>query len=571
MPISSHTLTRRELLGVIGTMSGGFAAAQLLGACSSPVPTQTASSPTTALGSKPLATLGVTLDGVMRASEPNPKRGGILKTAWGATTAHYDIHQGANAPVLVHMYNGLVTKNLADGLRTILPDLAKSWTISPDGRTYTFTLRDGVTFHDGTSFTSGDVAATFNRIISPPSGIVSIFKDDLSIVEKVTATDPLTAQFVLKSAWSPFLQVLSGSEMVIYSDKTLKDNNYDLRKVIAPGTGAFIFKDHKVGEKWTLARNPKYWNPDLPYVDGLELLNVPAWTDRGTAVLTGQADFSWNVSPQTWDEGKSHNDIGTSQIPCLNSHTAIINNQHKAFGDPRIRRAIHLAVSRQAMIKALATQEPVFVSRWMPYSSPYSTPRDEIEQMPGYRGDKTADIAEARRLMTEAGYPNGFDDVDMVTASVPQWAEINAPAFQDELKRTLNINSKIRVMERGLLSEEYKKGDFDMLQEAGFESSYIDPTPLWNACLKTGGSRNWSHYSNPPFDKVLDQINVESNDDKRKDLFKQGMDLLDGDPPFYLIGFCAHSPMWKSYVKGLALDNRLHVQWGRLDTVWLDK
>ena len=508
---------------------------------------------------------------MMKAPEPNPKRGGVLRTAWGATTAHTDIHQGGNNTVLIQLYDGLITKNLATGLRGFVPALATKWDVSPDGKVYTFSLREGVKFHDGTPFTSADVVATFTRIISPPSGVVSIYKDELAPVAGVDAPDAKTARFTLKNAWAPFIEVIASPSMIVYPKKALDENNGDLKKVIAPGTGPFVFKDHKVGEQWTFERNPNYWNPELPYVDRLEMLHVAAWNDRGAAVMTDQASFSWNVSPQLWEDAIKRSDLGGAQIPCLNSHTVMVNNTRKPFDDPRVRRAIHLAVSRQNMFQAISTQEPVFLSRWMPYASPFSPPNAELEKLPGYRADKDADIAEAKKLLAAAGYPEGFENVEIVTPSVAQWAEINTPAFQDELKKTLNIRAKIRLVERGVLSEEYKGGNWDMLLEGAFQSNYIDPTVLWTSHLRTGASINWSRYSNPKLDTIIDQLNVETDDAKRKALFGQGMDLLDENPPFYLIGFCAHSPLWQSYVKGMAMDKRLHVEWGRLDTVWIDK
>ena len=149
--------------------------------------------------------------------------------------------------------------------------------------------------------------------------------------------------------------------MIVYPKKALDENNGDLKKVIAPGTGPFVFKDHKVGEQWVFERNPSYWNPELPYVDRLEMLHVAAWNDRGAAVMTDQANFSWNVSPQLWEDAVKRSDLGGAQIPCLNSHTVMVNNTRKPFDDPRVRRAIHLAVSRQNMFKAISTQEPVFL------------------------------------------------------------------------------------------------------------------------------------------------------------------------------------------------------------------
>jgi peptide/nickel transport system substrate-binding protein len=114
---------------------------------------------------------------LLKAPEPNPKRGGTIKTAWGITTSNFDIHQGGTAAILTQMYNNLVRKNPADGLQTIIPELAERWEVTADGLRYTFFLRPDVRFHDGTPLSADDVVATFRRIIFPPEGITSPYKD----------------------------------------------------------------------------------------------------------------------------------------------------------------------------------------------------------------------------------------------------------------------------------------------------------------------------------------------------------------------------------------------------------
>ena len=148
-------------------------------------------------------------------------------------------------------------------------------------------------------------------------------------MSKVEATDPLTVKFTLQQPSAIFLLVLTDLTQAIYSKKTLDANNNDLRKVqVAPGTGPFMFKEYKEAEKWTLVKNPNYWNKDLPYLDTLELIHVAAWSDRGTAVLTGQADLSWNVSKETFDEGASEAGRDkTNRIGNFGAYQVIINTQ----------------------------------------------------------------------------------------------------------------------------------------------------------------------------------------------------------------------------------------------------
>jgi ABC-type transport system substrate-binding protein len=490
--------------------------------------------------------------------------------AFGITTSNFDIHQGAATHVLCQVYNNLVRFNLVDGLRSIVPDLATSWEVTEDGLTYTFTLREGVKFHDGADFSADDVVATFNRIMSPPEGVVIPMRNDLAMVSAVEAIDPLTVKMTLSSPRAYFLSLLAGTNMVIYSQGTLAANNNDLREMqVAPGTGAFKFVEHLTAEKWTFERNAEYWDTELPYIDGIEMIHVPAWSDRGTAVLTDQADLSWNVSAETWAEGESRTDIvQVNKLANFGAYWVLFNLNKEPFGDARVRRAVHLALSRQNMIKAFGTQEQMNLTRWIPYGDPFATAPDAIAQLPGYRENKTADLEEAKQLMAEAGFADGIKGVELLAAAGPQ-AELLGPAVQDMLARSLGIETEIRIIERAQLGEEEKNGNFTIVIDT-YGHGISDISPRANLWWRTGGSQNWSGYSNPDFDALLDQIDVEIDPATRQDLINQALDLLDQDPPWILIGYTWHLPMWRSKVKGLFLDQRAFVEWGRIETVWLD-
>jgi len=512
-------------------------------------------------------------DWMMTATEPNPKQGGILTTAWGMAPTHFDQHQGGGCAGCAMMYNGLVMWNVADGYHTIVPALATTWSVSDDGTVYTFNLREGVTFHDGTPFSAEDVVATFDRIINPPDNVsISGIREQLATVESVSAVDDLTVEFKLKNPTPFFLEVIAGDAMLVYAKKTLEENDYDLRGVtVPPGTGPFKFVEYIQGEKLVLEANADYWNPNLPYVDGVEMLHVAAWADRGTAVLTGQADISFNVSVDTWTEGSTRSELVTARAPCLNSHMVAINNTKAPFDNPLVRRAIHLAVDRQAIIDAFTpVWEPAFVSRWLPAASPFATPYEELLQMPGYRADKTEDIAEAKRLLTEAGYPDGFETTFTAWTEAAS-SEVAVPAFAELLRTSLNIRGNIEVIERPRTADVLSGGEFNLFKSDTYASPVLDPYPLWNTFLRTDASQNWSKYSNPDFDALLDQLAVETDATARKELVNQALDMLDENPPFFLIGFCAHSVMASQAVKGLDLANRAWSKFDRFETVWLDE
>ena len=559
----ARNVGRRAFLKI---MAAG-AAASALAACAAGAPAEQAApaaAPTAVPTPEP-----VTGGAGMMRPEGSPQRGGTLRTAFGVTMTHFDAHQGGGTHVLCHMYNNLVRNNLVDGLRTVIPDLAESWEVGEGGLSFTFHLRDGVNYHDGEAFSSADVVATFNRILDPPEGIISPMRANFTFVDSVEAVDDSTVQFNLNSPRPFFLNLLTPTNALIYSKKSLEENNYDMREVIAPGTGAFRFVDHLPAEKWVMERNPDYWDPELPYVDGLEMLHVPAWSDRGTAVLTDQADMSWNVAKETWDEGKNRPDsVQANQLANFGAYWVFINNRQAPFDDPRVRKAIHLAVSKQNMAAAFGTQELINITRWVPQGDPYATTPEELATMPGYRAEKDEDIATALQLMADAGYGDGLTGIELLAAAGPQ-GELLAPAFQDMLKRQLNIETEIRIVERALLGSEQQTGSYQlMVHTRGHGVS--DISPRGNLWWRTDGSQNFGGYSNPDFDTSLDDIDVELNVETRQGQIADAQNLLDENPPEYLVGYTYHLPMWNNRVQGLALDQRAFAEWGRVETVWID-
>jgi ABC-type transport system substrate-binding protein len=366
------------------------------------------------------------------------------------------------------------------------------------------------------------------------------------------------------------MAALAAPFSVVYSKKTLDANDQDLRGVIAPGTGPFLYEEYQQDERWILTRNPDYWNPELPYLDQLELLHVPAWSDRGTAVLTGQADFSWNVSRETFDAAQQRDDVTGTFTPAVGCYAVIINTEKEPLNDPRVRQAMFLVLNRQVLIDAYRTQENLVLTRWITHANEYAMPPETVAELPGYRADKTEDIATAQSLMAEAGYPDGFDGIELLSSSLPPHAEIMAPAILDMLSSALNISASIRVTERSLLLEEQANGNFDLVLDTP-TIAISDFSAVGNLYFKTGGSQNFGGYSNPEFDDLLHAADQELDPARRSDILRQIEDVLDQDPPWLLVSWGTHMPLWQSYVKGLNMEERTHSVWGALDTAWLDQ
>src|SRR5215468_6229368 len=181
---------------------------------------------------------------MLKAPEANAKHGGTLRYGVLSAPAHFDVHQSgtvSNMAAQGPMYDNMIRRHPLD-CQTIIPDLAQSWEITPDGKTYTFFLRQGVQFHDGADFTADDVHATFSRIIFPPKGFSSPRTPLFSAVEAINVRGPHTIEFKLREARPKdfMLGAFASGWNIIVRKKTLEENNYSLRTVEAfPGTGPF--------------------------------------------------------------------------------------------------------------------------------------------------------------------------------------------------------------------------------------------------------------------------------------------------------------------------------------------
>src|SRR5204862_1807199 len=216
----------------------------------------------------------------LAASEPNPKRGGVLRVGLTNRPPHFDVHQSGtfnNLGAQACMFDNLIRRDPRDSGKTIVPDLAHSWEIAKDGKTYTFHLRKGVQFHDGAELTAEDVKATFDRIAKPPQG-VSIPRSVLfAAVESITAPDKYTVQFKLSAPRPPdfIMGAIASGWNGIVRKKTLDDNQGNLRRVVdIPGTGPFKSKRRVENEVWVMEKHPNDWNKGLPYLDGIEFYHA---------------------------------------------------------------------------------------------------------------------------------------------------------------------------------------------------------------------------------------------------------------------------------------------------------
>jgi peptide/nickel transport system substrate-binding protein len=361
----------------------------------------------------------------LAAPEPNPKSGGVLRYGITMRPPHFDIHQSGtinNLGSQACMFDNLIRRDPRDSGKTIIPDLAHSWEIAEDGKTYTFFLRKGVLFHDGAELTSEDVKATFDRIAKPPQGINIPRSILFKTVSEINARDKYTVEFKLSEPRPPnfIMSAIASGWNVIVRKKTLEDNNYNLRKVeIYPGTGPFKSVRRVENEIWVMQKNPNYWNKGLPYLDGIEFYHaLPFSTELGSAILSGRVDYIRITDPVTARKAKATPGLSTTAFNQSVIQATWVNAKRKPFDDPRVRRALHLVLDRPALVDVVKDVTPMRVGGFIYPFSDFATPTDELVKRLGYQSDPTASIKEARALMAAAGHADGLKGLDFLVRDV---------------------------------------------------------------------------------------------------------------------------------------------------------
>ena len=513
----------------------------------------------------------------LAAPEPNPKRGGTLRYGITMRMPHFDFHQSGTINNLGSqgcMFDNLIRRDPRDSGKTIIPDLAHSWEIAEDGKTYTFSLRKGVEFHDGAELTSADVKATFDRIAKPPQGI-SIPRSVLfRAVDEITAPDKYTVQFKLKEPRSSsfMMAAIASGWNGIVRKKTLEDNGYNLRKVLdIPGTGPFRSVKYVENETRIMERNPNYWNKGLPYLDGVQFYSlIPFSPELGSAILSNRVDYGRIVDPVTARKAKSTPGMSTTSFNQSVIQGTWVNNKKKPFDDPRVRRALHLAFDRPVLVDVVKDVAPMQVGGFLYPFSDFATPKAELFKRVGYQEDPSAALKEARALLAAAGHADGIKGLDFLVRDVPSF-KLWAQAIQAMLQEGLKIECNLRIVVESVWFDDTANGHFDLAIGA-IVSTLLDPSDYFNAWYRTGGPQNYSFWHNEKFDALVPQIDAEVDPAKRLKLIREAEAIMEQDPPVIPVAWEQINDVWWNYVKG----HNPYDYFGiydvvRLDTFWLDK
>jgi len=442
---------------------------------------------------------------------------------------------------------------------------------SDDGKTYTFKIRDGVKFHDGSPLTAADVAASWEHIVHPPEGLLSPRGSHYMMVDTIEVPDPATVVFHLKFATSAFLPALADPYSWIYKKEILdKDPRWYEKNIL--GSGPFKFVGYEIGQSIKGARNPDYYHRGLPYLDGFTGLYAPKQAVRVDAIRSDRAavDFR-NLPPAARDELVSALGdkivVQESDLNCGNLVTP--NHNKKPFDDVRVRRALTLAVDRWNGALALAKIAVLRTVGGIVFpESPLAAKTNELETISGFWPDIAKSRAEAKRLLKEAGAEGlSFEllnrDLDqpfkyLGTWLVDQWSKVG-----------LNVTQ--RVLPVGPWFEGLRNSNFEVAVNGNCQSVINPLIDVQRYLPSSVYAANYGNFVDPEEVDLYDKMLRETDPAKQRSLMRAFEKYVLDDQAHELFVLWQHRIVpHRSYVKGWKVGPSFYVNQD-LATIWLDR
>jgi peptide/nickel transport system substrate-binding protein len=433
--------------------------------------------------------------------------------------------------------------------------LAKSYEASADGLTWTFHLRDGVKFHDGTPLTAQGYVQTIKRLVDkqdPDSifntGPVESFIDDTyDQVASYTALDDHTIQFKLKSPSGPFLNNLAMVWNGVVSPTAVHKFGKDFRKNPV-GTGPFIFKEWRPNDQVVLDANPNYWG-GKPKVDHLIFKVIPDAQAALLAIKRGDVHILADVSVQTVPAIKSDPNLVVVTQPGLTVSGIGLTMENKILADKRVRQALNYAIDKDTLDKtlyqglAIGLTSPLPTSQW-----------GWDKSLKGYPYDP----AKAKALLKDAGYPDGFE-MELLSYSSPRGynpagAELSV-AIQGYLSK-IGVKANIRKEEMGAFLAEIRSGKYANMFTVGWSGDNGDPDNFLYNLFGSGAIPvgDTEHYKNPEVDKLLDDGKKISDHAKRIAIYEKAQKIILDDAPWIFVNQTLQVRVTRKEVKGFELN-----------------
>jgi len=515
--------------------------------------------------------VGVPADG------QTPKRGGILNAMLAEDPPGFSIHETATIsgvwPVMP-CYSNLV---LFDPLKaqetvdTVIPELAERWSWQENYRSLVFFLRKNVRWHDGRPFTSQDVKYTFDVVREAPDAPAKLRlsprKEWYANVEAIETPDPHTVTFRLKRPQPSLLLMLASGYSPVYPAHIPVA---DLRARCV-GTGPFRLKEYVRGQMVEMERNPDYFVPDRPYLDGIR---YPIITERGTrlaALQTGRLDVSvpLEMTPVMAETAKQNApSLIVTEAGQNGSDNVILHHKKPPFDNVVVRRAISVALDRHAYVQGVRQGGALVGAHLQPQPfGIWGLADKELWTLPGYRGT-APDKTEAKRLLASAGFNSTKPlRVELVTRAFPVYVDL-ASFVVDQL-RQIGVEATLKQIETAQWFPALARRDYQIganLTAAGID----DPDAFFYENYKCGSSRNYTEYCSAEVDRLIDRQSQELDREKRLQLVWEIQRKLETDVARPMLGWRKEYFTRWPHVKNLIPHHSLY-NYGRMQEVWLDR
>jgi peptide/nickel transport system substrate-binding protein len=505
------------------------------------------------------------------------KTGGILRTydpdSPGGMSIMEEATVFARGPMM-GVFNNLIMfdqHTAQNSLQSSVPDLATSWTWNEEGTELTFQLRQGVRWHDGKPFTAKDVKCTWDlrMDLAPEKLRINPGKSGFYNLAGVTTNGDWEVTFHLKRPQPAFPMLIAADSSGIYpyhvSPSQMRSHPI--------GTGPFKFVEYKPNEDIKVARNPDYWKPGRPYLDGIEYTIIKDPSTANLAFIAGKFDitFPYNLTIPLLRNIESQMPQAICELNSgegINRHLLV--NYHKPpFDNPQIRRAMALSIDRRAFVDTIAQGEGEIGGVLQPPPEGlWGMPPDEIAKLPGYGPDIEQNRAEGRQIMQQLGYgPAKPLIVKLTTRNVPPYRDPGVLLI-DQLKRVY-IDSELELIDTPQYFPKIIRKDFAIA--LNLQTSGPDPDPILKVFYSCGASINWDGYCNPEVDQLIDRQSQEGDPVRRKQLLWEIERKLAADNARPILFYNKGATCRQPYVKGFTqMANSLFNGW-RMEDVWLDK
>ncbi|NEP16013.1 MAG: ABC transporter substrate-binding protein [Leptolyngbya sp. SIO4C1] len=447
-----------------------------------------------------------------------------------------NITDGNSIYVQRQIYNYLL--GTAPGTTDLIPELVTDWSAADDSLTWSFTLREGVTFHDGTPLDAEAVIFNINRWWDPEfeygyrdegnlyeiwTDLFGGFKgDENSTLVDVRAADPLTVEFELAEPFAAFPAAISSGYFGIASPTALREAgaSYGTPSGVAVGTGPFVFESWQSGDRITLSKFDNYWQDGLPEAEQLVISFVEDPAARLAQLRAGTLDFTVDLTPDQLPEIEADPNLEAVFRPSFNVGYLALNPSYEPLSSPEVRQAIARAINKPAIVEAFWGDLGETNAHFVPPSlSDYTS--DEVE-------DYDYDVEAAQAAIAQAGYPDGFDlDLWYMPVSRPYFPNPKpiAEAFAAELSQ-LGINVNLQTKDWGAyLADRNTPPGFQAFM-LGWTGDYGDPDNFLYAHFGPGATQDLGDYQNPELFELLNQARVASDSAEREALYQQADVIL---------------------------------------------